>query len=110
VEGEAESRLCAARGTLSLSGVLRPFIANLSYWVRDRDRELACLFSTSSAWKMPPCDAWIGWSDERRKRNLQWIVKNGRVLILPWVRVGGLASKILALDARQDAAQLANPI
>ena len=35
------------------------------------------------------------------KRNLQWIVNNGRFLILPWVRVKGLASKILALSARQ---------
>src|SRR2546428_13972813 len=46
-------------------------------------------------------DAWIGWSDEQRKRNLQLIVNNGRFLILPWVRVKGLASKILALSARQ---------
>ena len=46
-------------------------------------------------------DAWIGWSDEGRQRNLQGIVNNGRFLILPWVRVLGLASKILALSARQ---------
>jgi len=41
----------------------------------------------------------LGWSDEQRKRTLQWIVNNGRFLILPWVRVKGLASKILALSA-----------
>src|SRR5258708_33057616 len=46
-------------------------------------------------------DAWVGWSDEQRQRNLQSIVNNGRVLILPWVRIQGLASKILALSARQ---------
>src|SRR5437868_15329981 len=63
------------------------------------NRELACLLWTSPAWKMRPRDAWIGWSDEQRKRNLQWIVNNGRFLILPWVRVKGLASKILALSA-----------
>ena len=33
--------------------------------------------------------------------NLQSIVNNGRFLVLPWVRVKGLASKILALSARQ---------
>ena len=32
---------------------------------------------------------------------MQGIVNNGRFLILPWVRVLGLASKILALSARQ---------
>ena len=46
-------------------------------------------------------DEWIGWSDEQRHRNLQAIVNNGRFLVLPWVRIKGLASKILALSARQ---------
>jgi hypothetical protein len=78
-----------------------PFGANLRYWVRNRDRELACLLWTSPAWKIQTRDVWIGWNDEQRKRNLQWIVNNGRFLILPWVRVKGLASKILALSARQ---------
>jgi hypothetical protein len=38
---------------------------------------------------------------QQRQRNLQRIVNNGRFLILPWVRVQGLASKILALSARR---------
>jgi Domain of unknown function (DUF4338) len=78
-----------------------PFGAHLRYWVRHRDRELACLLWTSPAWKMQDRDAWIGWSDEQRQRKLQRIVNNGRFLILPWVRVKGLASHILALSARQ---------
>ena len=78
-----------------------PFGAHLRYWVRHRQRELACLLWTSPAWKMQARDAWIGWNDEQRRHNLQWIVNNGRFLILPWVRVKGLASKILALSARQ---------
>jgi hypothetical protein len=78
-----------------------PFGANLRYWVRNHDRELACLLWTSPAWKIQTRDVWIGWNDEQRKRNLQWIVNNGRFLILPWVRVKGLASRILALSARQ---------
>ena len=68
--------------------------------MRNRERELACLLWTSPAWKMQARDEWIGWSDEQRRGNLQWIVNNGRFLILPWVRVKGLASKILALSAR----------
>jgi hypothetical protein len=46
-------------------------------------------------------DAWIGWTEQQRQRNLQSIVTHGRFLILPWVRVKGLASKMLALSARQ---------
>lgn len=78
-----------------------PFGANLRYWVRHGERELACLLWTSPAWKMQARDTWIGWSDEQRRCNLQRIVNNGRFLILPWVHVKGLASKILALSARQ---------
>ena len=78
-----------------------PFGANLRYWVRHRDQELGCLLWTSPAWKMRARDAWIGWSDEQRRHNLQSVVNNGRFLILPWVRIKGLASKILALSARQ---------
>jgi hypothetical protein len=78
-----------------------PFGAHLRYWVRYRDRELACLLWTSPAWKMQARDEWIGWSDEQRRQNLQVIINNGRFLILPWVQVKGLASKILALSAKQ---------
>jgi hypothetical protein len=102
VEGEVESRKWREHvERYHYLGCCVPFGANLRYWVRNRDRELACLLWTSPAWKMQARDAWIGWSDEQRKRNLQWIVNNGRFLILPWVRVKGLASKILALSARQ---------
>ena len=102
VEGEGESRRWREHvEQYHYLGCCVPFGANLRYWVRNRDRELACLLWTSPAWKMQARDAWIGWRDEQRKRNLQWIVNNGRFLILPWVRVKGLASKILALSARQ---------
>src|SRR2546427_5874785 len=101
VEGRAESRLWREHvERYHYLGCHVPFGANLRYWVRNRDRELACLLWTSPAWKMKPRDAWIGWSDEQRQRHLQEIVNNGRFLILPWVRVKGLASKILALNAR----------
>jgi hypothetical protein len=78
-----------------------PFGANLRYWVRNRDRELGCLLWTSPAWKMRARDEWIGWTDQQRRCNLQAIVNNSRFLILPWVHVKGLASKILALNARR---------
>jgi Domain of unknown function (DUF4338) len=102
VEGEAESRSWREQvERYHYLGCRVPFGANLRYWVRNRHRELACLLWTSPAWKMQARDAWIGWSDQQRQRNLQSIVNNGRFLILPWVRVKGLASKILALSAWQ---------
>ena len=81
-----------------------PVGANLRYLVRSAqypERVLACLMWTSPAWKMAARDRWIGWSDTQRRHNLQLIVNNARFLILPWVCVKGLASKILSHCARQ---------
>ena len=101
VEGQAESRRWREQVERHhYLGCRVPFGAHLRYWVRQRQQELACLLWTSPAWRMQARDAWIGWSDEQRRRNLQSIVNNGRFLVLPWVRVKGLASKILALSAR----------
>jgi hypothetical protein len=62
---------------------------------------LACLRWSIPAWKMAARDRWIGWNDQQRKINPQRIVNHGRFLILPWVAVKEMASKILALSARQ---------
>jgi hypothetical protein len=81
-----------------------PFGAQLRYFVRSRrfpERILACLLFTSAAWKMAPRDRWIGWSDPARRLNLSRVVSNSRFLILPWVEVSGLASKILSMAAQQ---------
>ena len=81
-----------------------PFGANLRYLVHSERKPaeyLACLLFSSPAWKMAPRDAWIGWNEQQRKRNLQYIVCNSRFLVLPWISVRGLASKILSLAARQ---------
>src|SRR6516225_208344 len=64
-----------------------PFGAHVRYLVRSEHS--------------PERDRWIGWSPEQRARNLQFIVNHSRFLILPWVRVKGLASKILSHCARQ---------
>ncbi len=81
-----------------------PVGASLRYLVRSAPcpgQVLACLLWSSPAWKMAARDRWIGWSDRQRARNLQYIVNHSRFLILPWVRVPGLASKILGHGARQ---------
>ena len=85
-------------------GYRAPFGASLRYLVRSErapENVLACLQWSSPAWRMAARDAWIGWSDGERTRNLQLIVNNSRFLILPWVRVKGLASRILSRCARQ---------
>lgn len=81
-----------------------PCGAQLRYFVRSRplsDRIVACLLFTSAALKIAPRDRWIGWSDQARKCNLPHVVNNSRFLILPWIRVPQLASKILSMVIHQ---------
>ena len=85
-------------------GYRAPVGANLRYLVFSEqypDRPLACLLWTSPAWKIEVRDRWIGWSADTRGGNLQFIVNNSRFLLLPWVQVRHLASKILGRCARQ---------
>ena len=44
-----------------------------------------------------------GWDEPTRVRNLQRVVNNSRFLVLPWVRVQNLASRLLALLAKRLA-------
>jgi len=65
---------------------------------------VACLGWASAAWKVDCRDRWIGWTPEVRRQRLVGVVNNVRFLILPWVRVEHLASKVLAQSLRGLAA------
>ncbi len=81
-----------------------PFGAHLRYLVyasRPERTVVGCVQFSSPAWRMAVRDAWIGWDDATRQRNLQRVVNNSRFLILPWVRVKNLASSVLALAVRR---------
>lgn len=69
---------------------------NLQYSVRDaHGRLLALLVFGAAAWKCQDRDRFIGWTVEQRKTNLALIANNTRFLILPWVKVKCLASRVL---------------
>jgi hypothetical protein len=75
--------------------------AQLRYFIQSPIGLLGALSFSAAAWKIAPRDQWIGWNDTQRRQNLQLIVGNSRFLIFPWVKSKNLASKILALAARQ---------
>jgi len=75
--------------------------AQLRYFITANGQILALTGFGAAAWQTSPRDKFIGWNHEQRKRNLHLIVNNARFLILPWVQSKNLASKILALNARQ---------
>jgi hypothetical protein len=81
-----------------------PFGAQLRYLVyasTPTRTVVACLQFSSPAWRMASRDAWVGWDDAGRTRNLQLVVNNSRFLILPWVRAQNLASTILSRLAKR---------
>ncbi len=74
--------------------------AQLRYFAYAGERLVGLLGFGAAAWKSGPRDEWIGWSRTQRHRNLGGVINNARFLILPWVRVSSLASKLLAMAAR----------
>jgi hypothetical protein len=68
----------------------------LLYLVQDaRGRDLAIHLLGAAAWRCAARDRYIGWSSAARVAGLHRIANHSRFMILPWVRVPGLASHLL---------------
>ena len=74
--------------------------AQLRYFAYAGEHLVAVLGFGAAAWQTAPRDHWIGWNREQRQRHLSAVLNNARLLILPWIRVPSLASKLLGLAAR----------
>jgi len=80
----------------------RQIVGNhLKYIAFIADRPVACLGWGSAAWKLKSRDTFIGWDAKTKENNLHFVANNTRFLILPWVSVKCLASKLIALNARR---------
>lgn len=62
---------------------------------------VALLGWASAAFRVPLREAYVGWDETTKRRRLHLVANNIRFLILPWVRVRHLASKVLALNLRR---------
>jgi hypothetical protein len=62
------------------------------------EKIVACLGWGAAALRNPKRDAWLGWDFNKARERLNFIVNNQRFLILPWVRVKNLGSRVLALN------------
>jgi len=82
-------------------GDKKVFGSRLAYFVKSKETILGCLQFSASSWALSSRDEWIGWNVEDRKQRLHLIVNNSRFLILPWVNVKNLASKVLSLAIKQ---------
>jgi hypothetical protein len=73
----------------------------LRYLIRWDEGVLGAMGFGAAAWKVGVRDRWIGWDAASRAQHLGQVLNQARFLILPWVRVANLASKVLGLAARQ---------
>lgn len=73
---------------------------HLKYMAFIDDRPVACLGWGSAAWAVKSRESFIGWNKTAKDQNLHMVVNNIRFLVLPWISVKCLASKILALNIK----------
>jgi hypothetical protein len=75
---------------------------NLKYLVQTRDgADVACLLFGAAAWQARARDGYLGWNPAQRTQGLRYVANNTRFLVLPWVRVSGLASHLLSQAVRR---------
>jgi len=82
-------------------GYRRVIGSQVKYLIYSQGQLLGCIGFADAVLKLNLRDKWIGWSIEQREKNLYLIINNVRFLILPWVKVRNLASKILSLSSKQ---------
>ena len=76
---------------------------HLKYLAFLGDRPVACLGWGSAAWAVKSRETFIGWDKPTKGNDLACVVNNTRFLILPWVSIKCLASKLLAMNTRRIA-------
>jgi len=71
------------------------------HWALIDGQVVACLAWTSAAFKVRDRDRLIGWDAVTRVKRLHFIANNARFLIMPWIGIKSLASKVLALSLKR---------
>ena len=80
----------------------RQIVGNhLKYMAFIGEQPVACLGWGSAAWSVKSRESFIGWDKPTKVNNLHLVANNTRFLILPWIEIKFLASKVLALNTRR---------
>ena len=105
VEGDGERRSWEAMmATHHPHGWARAPGGQVRYWVRSaRHGRLGGIGFCAASWHQKARDDFIGWSPDARAANLSRLINNHRFLLLPGVRVHGLASRVLNLAVARVA-------
>lgn len=83
----------------------RPIVGEHLLYAAFLGGELVALLAWASpALNAPLREAYVGWDAPTKRERLHFVADNVRFLVLPWVRVRHLASKILAYNLRRLSA------
>lgn len=73
---------------------------HLKYLLYLNGQLIGCFAFGDAVLQLTARDQWIGWNQPQRAANLSMVINNVRFLILPWVKIRNLASKLLSLSAK----------
>jgi len=73
---------------------------HIKYLVYVEQQLIGCFGFADAVLQLQSRDQWLGWNEQQRAANLHLIINNVRFLILPWVQIRNLASKLLSLSTR----------
>lgn len=82
----------------------RPIVGEHLYAALLEGELVALLGWAAAAFRAPLREAYVGWDEATKRRRLHLVANNIRFLILPWIRVRHLASKVLAMNLRRLSA------
>ena len=74
---------------------------HLKYIAFAGDVPVACIGWGSAAWAVQSREEFVGWTKAVKNKHLHFIANNTRYLVLPWVTVKCLASKVMALNIKR---------
>ena len=82
-------------------GYCPPVGEHFKYLAFLEGQPVSCIIWASASWKSIHRRRFIGWNDDQKRAHLHLVVNNVRFLILPWVKVKCLASKVLSANCRR---------
>ena len=73
---------------------------HLKYFIHIGDKLVALLGFSDGIYHFRLRDRWLGWDEKTRQAKRHLVINNSRFLILPWVKIENLGSKILSQAAK----------
>ena len=74
---------------------------HLKYMAFAGNTPVACIGWGSAAWAVQSREEFVGWTKSVKNKNLHFVINNTRFLVLPFVTVKCLASKVMAMNIRR---------